>query len=102
MLKKNTSIDRVITALVADYGRRAEEIAKKELSPRVIMEYRYYNTKIFNAVAEIVGDKQAERFISDIGSGKGYPGDIYFSESTYYKKKQECKINIARKLNLYE
>lgn len=104
MIKKNTSIDRVITALAADYKRRAEEIAKKELSPRVIMEYRYYNTKIFGAVAEIVGDTQAERYISDIGNRKGYPknGDIYYSESAYYRKKQECKINIARKLNLYE
>ena len=101
MLKKDTSLDMVITALAADYRRRAEEIAKNELPVRIIMEYRYYNTKMFNAVAEIVGEADAERYISDIGSGKGYSQntDIYVSEVTYYKRKRECKEGIARTLN---
>jgi hypothetical protein len=104
MLERKSSIECLITAIVADYGRRAEEIAKKELSPRVIMEYRYYNTKIYNAVAEIVGESQADRYISDIGGRKGYPrnGDIYYSEAIYYRKKQACKVGIARALNLID
>ena len=94
----------VITALAADYKRRAEEIAKKELHPRIIMEYKYYNTKIFGAVAEVVGPSEAERYIEAIGEKRGYPknGDIFYSENLYYKRKQECKNNIARKLNLAE
>ena len=104
MLEKNTSIDMVITALAADYKRRAEEIAKNELPPRIIMEYRYYNTKIFNAAAEIVGEIDAERYIDDIGSKKGYPanGEIYVSERLYYRRKLECKRGIARALNFIE
>ena len=91
----------VITSLAADYRRRAEEIAKNELPVRIIMEYKYYNTKIFNAVSEIVGEADAERYIADIGSGKGYSQntDIYISETTYYKRKMECKERIARTLN---
>lgn len=104
MLKRKSSIECLITAIVADYGRRAEEIAKKELSPRVIMEYRYYNTKIYNAVVEIVGESQADRYISDIGSRKGYPkdGDIYYCEAIYYRRKQACRLAIARALNLID
>ena len=78
----------VITSLAADYRRRAEEIAKNELPVRIIMEYKYYNTKMFNAVAEIVGEADAERYIADIGSGKGYSQntDIYISETIFFIK----------------
>ena len=104
MLEKNKSLDMVITALAADYKRRAEEIAKKELPPRIIMEYKYYNTKIFNAVAAVVGEADAERYISDIGSHSGYPknGDIYVAEAIYYRRKRECRGGIARALNFIE
>lgn len=104
MLEKNKSLDMLIIALAADYKRRAEEIAKKELPPRILMEYKYYNTKIFNATAEVVGEANAERYIYDIGHNKGYPknGDIYTAEAIYYRNKRESKRGIARALNFIE
>lgn len=97
-----STIDMIVKSLAADYERRADAIAKNELDPKVLMEYRYYNTKMFNAAAEIVGEKEAERYIYDIGNGKGYPKDeaIYISEPLYYKRKLACKRSIARALNL--
>ncbi len=96
-----SSIDMIVCALCADYDRRGDHIANKDLPSNVIMEYRYYNTKIFNAVAEIVGDRDAESYIEDIGKRRGYTkraSPIFISENTYIKKKRECKLNIARAL----
>lgn len=96
------TIDLIVKSLTADYNRRALAILRNELPPRIIMEYRYYNTKIFNAVAEIVGEEVAEDYISDIAESRGYSKntDIYISEKGYYRKKRTCKENIARSLNL--
>lgn len=103
MMEDRKPIEMIVVALCADYGRRADEIAKKELPPRVIMEYKYYNTKIYHAVAEIVGEGDAIHYIGDIGSRRGYSkqyNELYMSEATYNRRKRECKYNIARALNL--
>lgn len=98
------TVEMIITALTADYKRRAEAIEKNVLPVSVIMEYKYYNTKIYNAVAEIVGESQATSYIEDIGGRRGYSKrpDLYLSENMYYKKKNECKRNIARALKLID
>ena len=95
----------IIQGLCADYERRAKVIAENCLPPRIISEAKYYNVKIFDAVAEIVGEEKAKSYIQDIGSRTGYnhrPDAEYLSEVTYYRKKRECKINIAKKLNFVE
>ena len=105
MMSDRHPVEMIVVALCADYGRRVDEIAKKELAPRVIMEYKYYNTKIYHAVAEIVGEEEAISYIEDIGKRSGYSKryeEYYMSENTYKKRKHECKFNIARKLNLIE
>lgn len=96
------TLEALVRALCADYPRRQEEIEKSELSPRVLMEYKYFNVLIFRAVAEVVGELEAMLYIEDIGERRGYSKrlDLFISENTYDKRKRQCKINIARALKL--
>lgn len=94
-------IDSVVVALCADYARRAEIISYGCATHRVEMEYKYLNHKIYEAVAEIVGEESAMSAIKDIGDKKGYAkSDMDISETTYKKRKQAMKHAIARKLLL--
>lgn len=89
-------------ALCLDYRRRQEAIEKREVSRRTDTEYRYYNFKIFDAAAEIVGERFAARYIDEIGRRVGYAKtDIdCVSEVTYKSYKRRIKDNIARRLHL--
>ena len=101
-MSKTDTLELLVRALCADYGRREEEIRKNEMSPRVLMEYKYFNVLIFRAVAEVVGELEAMPYIEDIGERRGYSKriDLFISENTYDKRKRQCKINIARALKL--
>lgn len=94
-------IDSVVVALCADYARRAEIISYGCATHRVEMEYKYLNYKIYEAVAEIVGEESAMSVIKDIGNKRGYAkSDADMCETTYKRRKQEVKYAIARKLSL--
>ena len=94
-------IDSVVVALCADYARRAEIISYGCATHRVEMEYKYLNYKIYEAVAEIVGEESAMSVIKDIGYKRGYAkSDAEMSEATYKRRKQAVKHAIARKLML--
>jgi hypothetical protein len=101
-MSKTDTLELLVRALCADYGRREEEIRKNEMSPRVLMEYKYFNVLILRAVAEVVGEIEAMTYIEDIGERRGYSKriDLFISENTYDKRKRQCKINIARALKL--
>ncbi len=89
-------------ALCLDYARRKNAIEKRSAPHRTDTEYRYLNFKIYDAVAEIVGDGCAEMYIEEIGKKVGYAksGDYMISEVTYKKYKRLAKENIAKKLHL--
>ena len=92
----------VVRALCLDYPRRRDIIENHTAKGRVENEMKYYNYKIFDAVAEVIDEKMVENLISDIGERRGY---IYseinsISETTYKIRKQEAVYNIAKGLYL--
>lgn len=96
------SLDELITALCADYLRRADVIATRSAPYNVIMEYRFLNYRIMNAAIEIAGTRDALSFIDDIGSGLGYAGSGLYAlaERVYKERKRDVKYNIAKRLSL--
>lgn len=104
MSSKNieSTLDTLVIALCLDYGRREEAILAKSVSRRTDTEFRYYNFKIFDAAAEIVGERFATIYINDIGRRVGYAKTELncVSEVTYKGYKRMIKDNIAKKLHL--
>ncbi len=98
---RKDSLTELITALCNDYIRRKEAIRQSRFSHRVTVEYKYINFKILDAAREIAGDA-AEVYIREIGNNIGYANTAMeeISETAYKLKKQEIKMNIARKLHL--
>lgn len=96
------SLDNLICALCADYGRREILILNRQSARRVDNELRYLNFKIFDAVSEVVGESRADLFISEIGKRVGYAKSDAddFSESVYKNYKKLVKENITKRLYL--
>ena len=100
--KIEDSLDILISALCLDYRRRQDAIEERMVTARTDTEFRYYNFKIFDAAAEIVGERFAEAYIDEIGKRTGFAQTAVccVSEVTYKKYKKLIKENIARKLHL--
>ena len=99
------SVEGVVVALCADYGRRAEAIRNHSVSHRTEMEFRYYNFKIYDAAAEVVGAREAEMYLKDVGERIGYASSELAdtcSERSYKSRKIEVKKNIALKLHFMD
>lgn len=98
------SLENLVSALCADYSRRCELIRSGTLSRRVETELRYLNAKITDATLELAEDFELDAFITEIGSFTGYAKSslTHLSETTYKKRKQEIRTNIARRLYLIE
>ncbi len=94
----------VVVSLCADYERRRLAILERSVTHRTEMEYRYLNFKLLSAAEEIVGDKDAELMICEIGNRIGYAYSELcdISEVSYKLKKQEVKTNIAKRLHLID
>lgn len=92
---REDTLEALTVAMCADYDRRAEAIASATISPRVRMEYRYLNTRIYGAACEMEPE-QAEIFIREIGSRTGYAHTAVqgMSEGTY----KSCKRYIFRRI----
>ena len=105
MERKNVkdTLEELIKALCLDYWRRDKIISSMCAERRVDNELRYLNFKIFDAVAEVVGEERASKFIEEIGSSVGYAksGIEGISEGTYKRYKWLVKKNIARRLYLH-
>ena len=101
---KNTSVDMIIVALCRDYFRREDALINKSVTKRTDTEYRYYNFKIFDATAEICGEKWAPVYIKEIGNKTGYAKSelTFYSEVTYKNYKRMIIDNIAKKLHLVD
>lgn len=102
-LKKET-LDNLIVALCLDYFRRKKLIEEGMIGRRCLVEFRYLNIKIYDAVAEIVGEGLAEIYIEELGKNVGYAKSELIdeiSEVTYKKYKLLAKENIAKKLHLF-
>jgi hypothetical protein len=102
-LYKNT-LDNLIVALCLDIERRKTAIEKNEFSPRTIMEYRYINYHIEEAANEIAGERLGAIYINEIGKkiGYAYSKIVCLSELPYKEQKREVKLNIAKKLHLFD
>ncbi len=96
------TLDRLIKALCADYERREKIISNGLSERRVDNEMRYLNFKLFDAAAEIVGERSARQYIEEIGKRRGYAKSKieYISEGTYKNYKMLIKKNIAKRLYL--
>ena len=97
-----SSLDALVHALCLDYSRRERAISERSVSHRTDTEFRYYNFKIFDAAAEVVGEADALIYIKEIGERIGYAkSEMYLiSETTYKKRKRFVMNNIAKKLHL--
>ena len=97
-----STLDTLVIALCLDFERRQAVIVGGKATKRTDTEYRYYNFKILDAAADIVGDDMAKLYIKEIGERIGYAksevDDV--SEVTYKNYKRMIKDNIARKLHL--
>ncbi len=102
MRNLENSLDALVRALCFDYSRRERAIAERSVSHRTDTEFRYYNFKIFDAAAEVVGESFAEIYIKEIGERRGYAksDDYLISEVTYKQRKRLVMDNIAKKLHL--
>ncbi len=100
--KVESTLDTLVIALCLDYGRRQQAILERTATKRTDTEYRYYNFKIFDAAAEIVGERFAEQYIEEIGGRVGYAKSSVdcVSEITYKDYKRRIKDNVAKKLHL--
>lgn len=100
--KLEPTLDRLVTALCLDYSRRQKIIEERSASKRTDTELRYYNFLIYDAAAEVVGERDAEIYINEIGRNIGYAKSTasYTAESVYKGYKQYVKENIAKKLHL--
>ena len=98
------SVSEIVRALCLDYPRRAEAISLHSFSGRIENEFKYYNFKIYDAAAEIVGESLAEKFICEIGERAGYARSRVnlMSERSYKAYKHETVENIARRLYLIQ
>lgn len=96
------SLDRLVTAMCADYDRRCKDIRGGKVALRVEMEYKYMNHRIYEGAAEIVGSEYALLYINEIGGRVGYAKSDHPAscEASYKNEKREVKLNIARKLHL--
>lgn len=94
------SLDSVVVALCRDFGRRSVGSRVR----RVDMEYKYLNTRMLEAVTDVVGDVKALTLIEEIGSRIGYANSTAdeVSETAYKRLKQEVKLSIAKKLYLID
>lgn len=92
----------LVRALCLDYPRRSEVIENHTARGRVENEMKYYNYKIYDAVAEIIDEKMVEDMISDIAQRRGFSNSKInsISETTYKIRKQEAVYNIAKGLYL--
>lgn len=100
---KEETLDNLIIALCRDYSRRKNLIEEGMLGKRSLVEFRYLNIKIYDAVAEIVGDGLTEIYIEELGKNVGYAKSEVMdlmSEATYKKYKLLAKENISKKLHL--
>ena len=97
-------VELIVVAMCADYERREKAISEGLVSHRTDMEYRYLNFKIYDAAAEIVGERQARVFINEIGRKSGYANSdtVAISETAYKIRKREVKVNIAKRLHLID
>ena len=100
--KVEESLDMLVVALCFDYSRRQKAIEERSATKRVDTEFRYFNFKMFDAAAEIVGDRDADIYIREIGERIGYAKSQMWqvSEVTYKNYKKLIKENIAKKLHL--
>lgn len=100
--KIKDTLDSLIVALCADYPRRADRIREGSLPHATEMEYKYLNYKIYDAAAEVVGERLAEIYVLEIGERTGYAASRIdsVSESTYKIAKNRIKGGIKRKLHL--
>ncbi len=96
------TLDGLVVALCRDYERRRLAREEGAVSKRTSMEYGYINAKIYEAAAEIVGERYAELYIDEIGKSVGYAKTKHdaVSETTYKEEKLAVKISIAEKLHL--
>ena len=104
MTVSEAMVFNIIVALAAHFEMREAAIRKKNVAPRVRMEYVYINSKMLDAALEVVGENYAKEFIKDIGREVGYANTKIdaFSETNYKKCKQAIKRKIAERLHLLD
>ena len=98
------SVDRAVRAMCEDYDRRAREIARGALSPRVIAHYMLLNASIDEAIASVCEVGIRAEIRRDIGNGTGHRfTQLYFlSPKVYKSRKRAAKEAVARALGLLE
>lgn len=95
-------VERAVRGICEDYARRKAEIEKGKLPPETIGHYMVINAKIDSAIASCCEESFCEMIREDIGTSTGFNNSrvTYLSSGSYKTRKKECKIAIAKALNL--
>ena len=103
-VKKNGSVDVLVSALCRDFPRREKAIRDGGASHRTLTEFRYLNFKILEAVGEVVEAQYVMLYIKEIGENIGYANTKTegHCEMAYKLRKKSIKENIAKKLHLLD
>ncbi len=103
-VRKSSSVDILVTALCCDFPRREKAIKEGGASRRTLVEFRYLNFKILEAVGEVVDNRYVMLYINEIGENIGYAKSRIdgLSETFYKMQKKKIKENIAKKLHLLD
>lgn len=103
-LRDKTLVNNIIVAHCADYQRKKRAIMTRSCSRRVLMEYKYTNSRLFDAATEFIGSTYAEDLIFEIGNYVGFANTKIkcISESCYKRYKEEVKEVMAKKLYLID
>ena len=97
------TLDAHLTALCADYDRRARVLEEESATRRVLMTYKCINCRMLDAAISVAGSRDGPIFIKEIGNRTGYTSsEIMLSESVYKIRKLEVKLAILRKLGLLD
>ena len=98
------TVDTIVVAMCLDYKRRERAIRERSVTKRTDTEYRYLNYMIYDAAAEIIGERDAVTMVNEIGRRTGYAKTALdnLSEITYKSYKRLIMDNVAKKLHLVD
>ena len=101
-IDKPDSVDLLVIALCRDFDRRKKAIDLGSATRRTLVEFRYLNFKILEAVGDVVEKDLVPIYIEEIGNNVGYAKTVIdgISEVSYKKTKKLLRENIAKKLHL--
>lgn len=99
----DAALDLLVVAICQGFEERRRAIESGSYGKRTLMEYEYINRRVAEAAREIVGFDY-DIYINEIGNKIGYAKSEVCDvcETEYKRLKKEVKLNVARRLHLFD